>query len=215
MARVTLWGMYQYDPTLFDDVQLPQGYLKDVLIDRIMREGGQLYPYHQVPPKLKTSITLWFEGRYYDFLQMFTALHSVYNPIENYDRYEDLSREYQDSGTDTTNTGGSSNSTVTPNVTNTTTTDVSAFDASTYQPRDKTVSGQTGNTQTEDEYGSKTDTLYGKKREETETNHVHGNIGVTTNQQMIESEIEMRQKYDLYGIIYGLFETEFLSQVYS
>ena len=33
--------------------------------------------------------------------------------------------------------------------------------------------------------------------------HLHGNIGVTTNQQMIESEIQLRSSYSIYLIIYN------------
>lgn len=45
------------------------------------------------------------------------------------------------------------------------------------------------------------------------TAHLHGNIGITTSQQMIESEIELR-KYDVYNDIAMRFEHEFLVQVY-
>ena len=45
------------------------------------------------------------------------------------------------------------------------------------------------------------------------TSHIHGNIGVTTNQQMIQSEIELR-KFDIYVDIAMRFEHEFLVQVY-
>lgn len=43
---------------------------------------------------------------------------------------------------------------------------------------------------------------------------VHGNIGVTTNQQMIEAELELRSARNIYEIIMGLFEEEFLCRIY-
>ena len=45
------------------------------------------------------------------------------------------------------------------------------------------------------------ETEYGKST--THEGRVHGNVGVTTNQQMITSEIEMRQKYNFYDILFA------------
>lgn len=47
-----------------------------------------------------------------------------------------------------------------------------------------------------------------------ETLHAHGNIGVTTNQEMIEQETEMRINLNLYQIICRRFSEEFLMEVY-
>lgn len=76
-------------------------------------------------------------------------------------------------------------------------------------------------------YGRKDETEYGRKDtttfnstltdrhtgDEKYTSHVHGNIGVTTSQQMITSELELR-KFDIYEDIAARFEHEFLVQVY-
>lgn len=67
--------------------------------------------------------------------------------------------------------------------------------------------------------GRKDETTYGKVDTVTHTgtegysSHIHGNIGVTTSQQMIESELELR-KIDIYDDIAARFEREFLVQVY-
>lgn len=42
----------------------------------------------------------------------------------------------------------------------------------------------------------------------------HGNIGVTTNQQMIEAEIAMRHNHNLYNIILNDFINKFCLGVY-
>ena len=44
MARLTLWGIYQYDKTLFDGIVLPAGIDKDNLVSDIMRNSGDLSP---------------------------------------------------------------------------------------------------------------------------------------------------------------------------
>lgn len=266
MARLTLWGIYQYDKTLFDNIVLPDGIDKDNLVSEIMRNSGDLYPYHQVPEYLKRNITFWFSRRLFDFDRMYNALRMEYSPIENYDRIEDIKREYKDSGTDTeTLTLGSSTtskhsgsdtetttlgSSTTSSHTGTDTDSaqgsgsnekgVSAYNEDGYTNREKdTESHNSNNTQT---YNStvtntgsgsdtqkqtfdssvtntgsgsdKTQTDYGKQRTETENTRIHGNIGVTTSQQMIESEMSLRAKYDIYKIISREFEREFLVQIY-
>ena len=230
MARITLWGFYQYDKTLFDNIVLPDGIDKDNLVSEIMRNSGDLYPYHQVPEYLKRNITFWFSRRLFDFDRMYESLRMEYSPIENYDRIEDIKREYKDSGTDTEILTLGSSTTSSHTGTDTDSTQgggsnekgVSAYNEDGYTNREKdTETHNSNNTQT---YNStvtntgsgtdKTQTDYGKQRTETENTRIHGNIGVTTSQQMIESEMSLRAKYDIYKIISREFEREFLVQIY-
>ena len=230
MARVTLWAFYQYDKTLFDDIVLPDGINKDNLVSDIMRNSGDLYPYHQVPEYLKRNITFWFARRLFDFERMYEALRTEYSPIENYDRKEDIKREYKDSGTDTETLtfGSSTTSKRTGTDTDTmqgggsTEKGVSAYNETGYTNREKDTEIQ--NSTNTNEYdstvtntGSGSDITkndYGKQRTETENTRIHGNIGVTTSQKMIESEMSLRAKYDIYKIISREFEREFLVQIY-
>lgn len=182
MARMTLWGMYQYDPTLMDGVQVPDGASKDLLINSIMERSGDLYPYYQVPPRVKMNISLWFEYRKTDLNAIWRALTEEYNPIHNYDRHEERENtdsetvmetgSLQQSGEDSTkvtggSTGTSQNSgtdvrtidnsadsktentgTSSQNSSGTNTTNVSAFDAEGYVPREQASNSgtQSGNT---------------------------------------------------------------------
>ena len=274
MARITLYGFYQYDKTLFDGVVLPDGINKENLISDIMRTSGDLYTYHQIPEMLKHNITYWFSRRLFDFERMYNALRSEYSPIENYDRMEDIEREYKDSGSDTeTLTLGSSTEEVTTLGSSTkevttlgssteevttlgssittqrtgndsTETQVSAYNETNYTNRDKEVqnynstftdtgsgsdtrtsTGSGSDTRTSTGSGSDTRTStgsgsdtsktdYGKIHTETENTHIHGNIGVTTAQQMIKEEMQLRATYDIYRIITMEFEKEFLIQIY-
>lgn len=214
MARLTLWGIYQYDRTLFDGVVLPDGIDKENLVANIMRNSGDLYPYHQVPEYLKSNINYWFARRLFDFERMYEALRVEYSPIENYDRKENTTRNYENSGTDKESTTLGSTTTSTNIGSNDNENKVSAYNESDYTNREKdTQSYNSTLTNT----GSGTDTTqteYGLKRKEVEDIRVHGNIGVTTSQQMIDSEMELRAKYDIYKIISREFEREFLVQVY-
>ena len=58
----------------------------------------------------------------------------------------------------------------------------------------------------------------GSNSEETETtreSHVHGNIGVTTAQQMIEAELNLADKFWIYDYIASAFETDNFITVYD
>lgn len=234
MPRITLYGMLLYDKTLFDGVVLPDGLNRDILITEIISRSGDLFPYYQTPPMLKINISYWFLRRRYDFEQMFKALTATYNPIENYDRYETSSRNYTNSGRDVTErkyTDENKREDTTTLGTQTTTKSagesteaVSAYNANEYTNRNKTGNSRNDTTSNSgaDKYVNSTNTSaddnstvnYGAVRDETEVLRAHGNIGVTTNQEMISAEEDMRVKYDLYAMIAEMFEHEFIVQIY-
>lgn len=225
MGRITLNGFLNYDPELFSGVVLPEGLSKNYLVNEIMKRGD-LYPYHQSLPALKRNIEDWFSRKSYDFQMMFDALRAEYSPIENYDRKESIDRRSERSGTDTTtgqnraDTG--SNFSHSENLRDDTeqTESVSAFNAADFSDANKSVLGKSASNNSSDNStsqasgSSSSSTTYGSGNHETEENRIHGNIGVTTAQQMINEEITMRQRFDLYRVIADLFEAEFLIQVY-
>ena len=214
MARITLWGFYQYDSTLFDGVVLPDGIDKDNLVANIMRNSGDLYPYHQIPEYLKRNITFWFSRRLFDFERMYEALRVEYSPIENYDRKENTTRNYENSGTDKESTTLGSTTTSTNIGSNDNENKVSAYNENDYTNREKDTQSYNSTLTNTGSGTDVTQTEYGLKRKEVEDIRVHGNIGVTTSQQLIESEMELRAQYDIYKIISREFEREFLVQVY-
>ena len=192
--RMTLYGMYQYDPTLFDGVVLPDGMDKTIMVNQIIRQSGDLFPYYQVPPQVKTAITEWFTRRKDNFAKLWQGFTAEYNPIENYDRQED--------------------STETPNITHTLSNsgqdastneaDVQGYNGTDYVPNSRTKSSGTSST-------NGTDTESGTR---TYTSRIHGNIGVTTSAQMLAGELALRKSMDIYALIAAEFETDNLIQVY-
>ncbi len=87
--------------------------------------------------------------------------------------------------------------------TNTSETSVSAYDASDYAPRAKEVN--TPATSVEDTTAT---------TRSFENYRVHGNIGVTTSQQMLESEMELRSRWNLAEMIADETVAEFTFGVY-
>lgn len=206
MAQITLNGFYNYRPDLFDGVTLPEGMDKDTMISLILERSGMLFPFHQQPDYLKVNIRLWFTRKLSAFTKMYTALTSEYNPIENYDRKEEW--------TDTPDVIYTHNGKVKENVTNSGTFEaenlVSAYNQTGYSPDSKSVQKPATSTDSTREFMNEQSTEEGTRRHE---GRMHGNIGVTTNQQMIEAELTLRL-YDLYEVIADLFEQHFLLQCY-
>ena len=229
MGRLTLWGINQYQP-LFDNIVLPEGLSNSDLVTCIMDRSGMLFPYHQEPPQLKLSIESWFRRRNNDFTRMYQAITAEYDPLHNYDRTETHDYTWQENGEDTTtrqaegtdksNSKNSGSDTTTQNGTETTS--VAAFDSNTLQDRQQVtpdLSNTTNYGGIQDSsvtYGRKdTDkTEYGRGHTDNGTLRAYGNIGVTTSEQMLEQEMQLRIKYDVYLIIAQLFEDTFLCQVY-
>lgn len=243
--RITLYGWLQYDPTLFDDVTLPDTFNKQYMIDEIIMRSGDLFTYHQEPTHLKRNITNWFNRNYEQFLRMMDALLKEYNPIENYDREEDSTTtpgvtrteahtgtdKHYESGTDTEAHSGTDGRNIKsyPTATRNTENQVSAYDSSTYSPKDKTIVTGSGYDESQDDlthgesigttYGHHLDLTHGESVTSSVTGYdtfhsrVHGNIGVTTNAQMVTQELELR-KFDIYTDIARRFEKEFLIQIY-
>ncbi len=192
-AKITLIGLYHYDATLFDNLALPTGYDSQTFIDTLLLEHGEkpvLYPDFDF---MKFSIGAVSRKWAEELKRIYDVLTAEYNPIENYDRHEDITDDYIHGTTATTE-----------RLTDETTEDkVSAFNESTYQPDRKTIiSG-----------GKVSNTMAGKDTTDHD-GHVHGNIGVTTSQQMIESEIDLRTKNNIYEIAARVFANELLIQIY-
>lgn len=214
MARLTLWGMQQAYPDLLEGIEVPGLMSRTDLVQIMNYRIGQLYPYCQVPPVLKELIASWFVTRKEEFQRIYDALWAEYSPIENYDRHEKRDNKITHSGTDTDKTVLGSKNTLTQTGSETSAQNVSAFDSSTYTPREQST--RTPNlSNTSENSGSDTRTLdHGHVEEHDETTHTHGNIGVTTAQQMIEAEIALRTANNMYDIIITRFEMEFISRVY-
>jgi hypothetical protein len=136
--------MLQYDPSIFDGVILPDGIDPNIVKDDIIEKCGDLYPYYQVPPRVKLAITRFFAEYYHNFEMMYKALTNEYNPIENTDWSENSQRKIKskDNGTDNrVIEGGTTASTSNSQTTNNsgTNTNVSDFESNPASYAESTV----------------------------------------------------------------------------
>lgn len=229
---------------LFEGLQLPEGSPLDrnTIIDSILMRCGLNYPNFADPYIMKSAITVWSAKNQYTFEHVAKIYTASYSPIENYDRYEDMSTNRDrtlDDDTASTNSKNENmfgNNTVTNDLTeshsgkdstvdeNTT----SAYNSSTYQPDNKSTSDlthgekitNTGTSGTSiSQSRSTTNTNTSEKdivenEKTTQNNHIRGNIGVMTAESMQIEEYSFLEKYNPYDFIAGLFENDLTLFVY-
>lgn len=222
MAKITLIGMYNFDNTLFDLLNVPAGIDKDTLIDNILLESGDFEVLYPDPEFLKFSIGAWSRKWNPTLERWVKALAVTYDPLENYDRREEWTDERDIAGTlkvlSTGSDTGSTSGTTSGTTGSTTTNKVSAYDSgNTLTTHDQTViSGTDGSTSSGTSSLTRTDNRNDTHKTDDDLKHtgrVHGNIGVTTSQQMLRSELDLGY-WNIYKRVTEIFLTEFVLPIY-
>lgn len=90
-TRWTLIGMQEYETTLFDTLELPEGYDKQTFIDSLLLEHGEKCVLYTDPDFMKYSIGIWSRKWRLELTRIYEALTAEYNPLYNYDRFEEIS----------------------------------------------------------------------------------------------------------------------------
>ena len=201
-ATMTLIGLYNWDNTIFDKLNVPADLNKTTLVNNILLRSGEFEVMYADPDFMKDAIGMFSDTWQPTFERWVKALAIEYNPLENYDRTEDWSdtRNASDSGTSSSSTSGTTSST--------TTNKVSAYDAGdALTTRDQ---AQTYGADGSSSSGSSSSSSHeGAKH----NGRIHGNIGVTTSQQMLISELDLGY-WNVYEKITDLFLTNFVIPVY-
>lgn len=81
--------IYKENEHLFDDLVLPEGLDKELVIDTILMELGELSIIYSNPKILQSLIGIWSKRRNFVWTEMYKTLLYKYNPIENYNRTEE------------------------------------------------------------------------------------------------------------------------------
>lgn len=203
---------------IFENCTVPQPFDIEKVKNEIMKRCGLLRPVYAEPEVFQALTKMWFDSNQWNFEHLAKIVLANYSPIENV--YESDHYSTKHTGTDKRALGGSDVDTLSGKDTVTdgsqTAHDVSAFNSSTYQP--SSVDKNSGDIDTK--YG-KTDTLKYGKTDDFTHGHIetydrlrHGNIGVTTNDQLITEELSLLEKFNPYDWIAAKFERENFLQIY-
>lgn len=195
---VMLATIYNFDPTLFEGVEFPSNISVQDFIDSLLMQCGEMPVLYSSPPLLKSLIHVWSNVSQYSWNHLAATLTAEYNPIENYDRME----EWQDN---------SINNSRYTNSTNNTSNGLTKEQVYGYNnlntPADNSASTSASTSaDTSDSAGNTTSTGSRKGR-------AHGNIGVTTTQEMLESERRIAM-FNFYDAVIRDFQKRFLIWVY-
>lgn len=196
MALITLIGIYNFNNHLFDGLNI-SGIDKEVLIENILNKSGNfevLYPDYDY---LKMMITNWSNKYQKTFERWVNGIGTDWNPIENYDRYEEI----RDTG-NSTMSGSDSN---TSSGSGTNTQKKAAYDSSTFENDIEAQSRTSGSSSTTTKSTGSSSNLH--------TAHIHGNIGVTTSTAMY-LEYQDSALWNIYEHITDLFLNEFVIPVF-
>lgn len=199
---LTLGGMYSYDQTIFDGIEIPVDMDKNALVNTILaRCGGNEVRYPSLPI-LATMIQTFFVTNKYKIDKLWETTKFDYEPLVNYDLEIEVTRKHQ--GTDRTDTKGNSNN----SSSGTTENQVSAFNQTSYTPSSKSTFSDSGKSDSTENETFQTD------RNETETRHEHGDNSARSTQYMIGEERQVAD-FNIYNIIADMFEDEITIAVYG
>lgn len=216
-AKITLIGFNKYmsdiNDDLFSNLSVPTGIDRDLLINNILMKGGEFEVLYSDPYFMQNMIGVWSGKWQHTMERWINALLIDYAPLENYDRMEnwvdngtnleEISHKENAIGNDYSNSSGDGTNTNT----------VSAYDAGTYQPHDQAISNTSGTNLSSSLTSTDGTSDITRTNAALHSGRTHGNIGVTTSQQMLQSELDL-YKWNLYDEITNLFLNELTIYVY-
>lgn len=183
------------------------GYDPDVLLSMLIRRYGSLPVLYEDPDYMYDEWDYAWRAFKNNFMKMWLVETANYNALENYDKYSVIETEGEDvegSRSDSTTIGARSATDTYGSQQNSNLSSVqnkkTAFDTDPYSKAtdSSTVNGSSTIGSKSDTHSSASATDGYSKGEQTNTSnsvvteHVHGNIGVTTAAQMANQEYELR-----------------------
>lgn len=190
---------------------------REALSALILSETAELEVVYPEPSTLCTVVKAWSHARLPAWERVLSALTEEYNPVHNYDRYED--EHGTDTGTRTETDTGTRTETededISDSANDTTTGQATGFNSGTFADDKKTISEGRGRRDRDLTRGETRNLSHGETRNlaNSRTLHAYGNIGVTTAEAMITEELQLR-KTDMLRIITDEFTKYFCLCIY-
>lgn len=212
-STLSILGMYNYRPDIFDGFKLPKGVSIDILEPELLSQLAELELLYSDADVMKTLISAWSSRRLYAWTKLYDTTKFEYNPIWNKDGVV-TETETRDLTGDDLETRNLQNKGATKNVASSTEhVDVYGFNSGNKSPSEET---KINSENTENAEEANTGTVK-NDRAESETikrsRLEQGNIGVTTTQRMIKEEREIAD-FDIYQYIIDDFKDRFCLLVY-
>lgn len=185
MATLSILGLYNVQPSIFDGLNLPDGVDHETEVYTILEKCAELEILFANPAYMERAITVWSRRNLAIWNRLWDTTKLEYNPISNYDRNE----EWEDSGNRKNQANSKGNSV------------------------GKTSGYNSGDLVDSTGADSKVENSGNEQTSGKHKGRMWGNIGVTTTQQMIEEERKV-VKFDIYDYIAECFKAEFCLMIY-
>lgn len=206
------------DGVILPNEELDLELLKSVLVERC----GLLEPLYSEPETMKQCISIWFRSHQWNIERLINLVKTSYRPLENYDRHEDLARDRNDTRNRTENRTENRTQNFTENGTvntdDVTERSVAAFNTNAYSPADKTRrdadTATSSGGQTAGQTAGQTSGTEAGAEAEHAVNYIHGNIGVTTTQQMFTAELKLLDGFNIYQFIVNMFSRDLMLSIW-
>ena len=226
LSKLTLIGIHNYtNGAIWDDIELPEGLDKDILINEILRRNGEFPVVWPDADFLKIQIDFFFKKWKHNFSRWVEAANKEYEALYNVDVTTTTTEE----GTNEANSAssGQNNGTVsrsgsgTSNGTsgNTSTESKAAYDSNTFQNTKQIVDSGTTSLSTS-EIGSETTSATNSESMTSNSEHEilteeykRGNQGITMSQELLAAEYNI-WLFNLYNQIADIFASEFCVCIY-
>ena len=228
-STMSLLGLYNNNPGLFGELELPEGVDHDTIVNNLLAETAELEVLYPSPQFMQAMIGLWSQKELPVWTKLYETTQYEYNPSQNYDRKEkwsedesgDKNREAQTTGTSRTQSEQTGKGHVESEDNSGTDHYTSAYNETDFTPtgRDNN-SGQTirdsdssyeGDVNVNSSDGTVSDEK--TKRGLDRSGEISGNTGFYTKQKMIEQEREI-VSFNISNYIIESFKNRFCLQIY-
>lgn len=187
---LTLTALYNYDPTLFDDMRLPGGVDRDIFIENLIGETYELEVIYPDAEIMKSMISRWSRTMINEWKRLDESLSAEYSAVG----VDSREREIHDLLLESSGgSNGSSDHSVAGFNTN---------NIDNLVPSSNDASRLSSNTSTSD------------SGELTREKRMTGVVGGLTSSDILEREVKFRSNYDIYSIIINSFKQRFCLMVY-
>lgn len=220
-ATVDLIGMYKYDSTVLDLMQIPEALDRQTLIDNLLMESAERELLYNNVGFLKQAIGTWSAKNITVWNELYATTQYEYNPIWNKDGHildtETRDLAGSDHTTDNTDRVDNLEDKETRDLDDDVTHSVYGFNSSTAAPESKDIGNYNG-TDTYAHTGRQDiDRTFDKATTDTGTitheRTEQGNIGLTSTQQLIKEQREVVE-LNLMDVIIKDFIQRFCIGVY-
>lgn len=184
-SSISILGLWNADNTLFDDMQLPEALDRETVINAILLKCSELETLYTDPEFMKNALRIWSGYRIVVWDALYKTTQFDYNPIWNKDG---TITETENRDTESSASGSGTGQQA-----------VKAFN-------DTSWTDHTKNTTDSQAASTGKEAITRERREQ-------GNIGVTTTQQMIREERDVRE-FNTIEYIIDDFRTEFCLMIY-